>query len=258
MTTTDASFNAQLADIQASVARLRHNSDKLINNLSSDLQDDFNSIITYINLLYGKEEYNQLYQIIKSFFGSLNKPKPGTIGAHFWGCFVAAENSSSPCSIICAGSVPPPPETGFPFCKYTVYTAFKQHNRYMFKKQYDAGTSDVILHMPESGQLSNEDIETLRSYGVNQIHPIFTDLQSSDNLDSIKFISLDQVNASLPLIELKPTIKSQLEQDNDWSWILLIAFLALIILLVVLFAYNQTSTSSTAWTPSTRDAYIRT
>lgn len=64
-------------------------------NLDSNSKEILDALINYVQILYGTQFYEKLYNKTKEIFDNVNEVKPGTVGAYIVGCINAQKNDVS-------------------------------------------------------------------------------------------------------------------------------------------------------------------
>jgi len=220
-------ININLEDIRNRLQRLRLISNDLIKNLSGGNQDDFRALVRYTQLLYDTPAYKILYDQVKQYFGDLNTIQPGTVGAYFAGCLVKTSFAEMPgCSVICAGSMPPPPQStedvGISplgsqgqgpdilgnFCQYSVIWGIYDGNNYQFTTLHEApNKDDVIVFVDTSGAgntfpgFTDDEKVLLSKFGAKRVNLIRYSKDSQNYTEILGgFVPLDKVPARVSVL----------------------------------------------------------
>jgi len=185
-----------LEDIRSRLDRLREHSHMQLRSLTGTNADDYRALVHYTQLLYDTEAYKIYYDEVKSRFSDLSSIEPGTIGAYFGGCLTPSNFNESPgCSLICAGSMPPPKsdlpkENEFSsenrpsippnfFCQYTVLWAIYDNDKgsLYFTPLHVTQKEDVIVFIDPltlPGKtftgLTDEEKVSLSHYGAKRVN----------------------------------------------------------------------------------------
>lgn len=187
--------------------RLVKHYDQNIKSLEGKIQNDFRSMISYVNLLYDTDNYNVIYDIVRDKFKHIKNVKPGTIGAYFVGCLsdVKINGLNPSCTPICTGSMPPSKkystQNKWSFCDSTVVWGIYDNNSLKLTLLNSIPNSDkgllfvnVInpnnfsgLNDTEKLQLRNFGLKYIKILGYNQSGNSYTDITTDYvNLNDIK------------------------------------------------------------------------
>ena len=146
-----------LKDVERILDHLASNCNIKLKDLEGEVRNDFEQFISYVKVLYGKDEYTKVYRIIEQKFGSFSKFDPLTVGSYIAGCssgIHGRDGSSAIISQICAGSLPNPNyPTEYP---YTIVTGEYKNGRFTFTKQVDGSTEESRKHALIYVNFSNE------------------------------------------------------------------------------------------------------
>jgi len=132
-----------LHDVEATLERLVPHADDDIRHLTQEVHNDFNQLTNYVKLVYGKDEYKKIYDIIQNKFKDVKDIKAFTIASYVAGCsshIHGKDGEAAVISQICAGGFQNPeyPEHH----PYTIYTGEYSHGRFSFFKQVDGSTDE--------------------------------------------------------------------------------------------------------------------
>jgi hypothetical protein len=234
--------------------KFKDKKDIKIKNLIGQDKTDFDSVVNYVQLLYGTTYYNKLYEKVKKHFKNITY-KPNTVGAYFMGC---ADNKykgniMSGCSINCAGSMPlPKEEENWNFCDKAVILAEKAGKGYNFsfvKPAHSQEDLDPAYVFVESNSLKNfsgfckEEKAHLRALGCKKVKLIGYS-NSEDSLNYSEFY-----NEPKNVTELKhrrnqsqnfSQSENSYEENCGWHWLLwLIVIIIIILILLALYKHRK-------------------
>lgn len=251
-------LTVNLNDVRTRLQRLYAKANVPIRNLEGQDKDDFMKLHQQARLLYNTPDFKAFHDEVKRVFGNVNNVAPGTVGAYFNGVYIAAQNSADPgCSILAAGSLPPPKDevlaNGKPFeqCKFTVMWAIYDGQKYQFINVKEVPNKDnVIIYVenPRSNNLvgfSDKEKEQLAKYGVKNV-----DVMSySQNGKAAKellggFVPLDQ-------LPNRDSVVSNYQQTGSSGYWLGIILLIVLILIVIWIGWRM-SRKPSATTVTTR------
>lgn len=161
-------------------------SDVKIKNLQGVDRDDFNLMVSYVQLLYGTNYYTHFYEKVRKHFSNLEKIIPGTVGNYFAGCLNSSIEIGEGCPVACTGSIPKPRgEEGWSFCDKAVIFADKVYQGYEFTFLKEPVSSEDVKDcylFVEAGDLKDfegfnqDEKEELKKMGAENIHLIgYTD-----------------------------------------------------------------------------------
>lgn len=207
-----------------------------IRKLVGSDKEDFKLMVSYVEILYGTNYYENFYQKVIKYFGNLNHVKPGTVGGYFGGCLISTSFDDQPgCSPICAGAVPrPKDEEGWSFCDQGVVFADKNTNGYNFTllKEPERGREgDPCYLFVEHTDLhdfkgfSRKEKEKLKELGIHDVYLIGYD---EDGTEYVKLYE-DVCN----IYDIKHRVKQPQTSDKsnfDLAMILIVIFLLLVAL----------------------------
>lgn len=110
-------------ELDNTIKYLRQYHNILIKDLKGDALEKLKYLIQQVLILYETQNHSILCQLIKKYFGGLEKIKPGTVAAYCYGCLTETTMSdlNPECSPICSGSIPS--EEGTNTCENTVLVA---------------------------------------------------------------------------------------------------------------------------------------
>ena len=152
--------------------KFRNYEDVKIKHLSGQDREDFDLVMSYVDMLQGTSYYPHLFQKMKKHFHDVESVKVGTVGSYFAGCLLSQDSKgvSSACSADCAGSMPNPGEV----CDKAVVFGEKRPNGYSFSMVKEASSEQemdpayLFLESDFTG-LSTEEKNELRSLGCKSV-----------------------------------------------------------------------------------------
>lgn len=197
--------------------------------------DDVNNILSRFKS--GKQR-DGLIRSILSVFGQVDATTPGTVGAHFKGCFV----TDDACSTSCIESIQRTDPCEFNVIDYCGDGEFKKYNNGTPRE------ADIaIINIKSSGfkGFTKEEVKVLNEIGITKVKlsgdTLFAGNEVynlSDLEQSVKgYINdsyFDEINEVNDVEEESSTDTD--ESKNVWAWvILLIVFVFFILLILLLF-----------------------
>lgn len=258
-------LNFDINDVRARLNRLRPLAGTPIRRLSGQSADDFRTLIRYTQRLYGDDAYRVYYDEVRKRFGDVSSVEPGTVGAYFAGCMLPTSFGNKPgCSVICAGSMPPPPNQGpqgpqgqFNFCEYSVILANYDGHKYQFTTLHDSPNKDnlVIFLDGNVGKgksfpgFNDEEKELLRRYGAKHVNMVKYS-RDGKNYDEVLggFVRLDQAPSRVDVYPSgnDPTSTTTGSSSNSGLLIVLLIILILVVIFIGWRISHSGSTTSTA------------
>lgn len=222
---------------------MRHIPTNQIDQLVGRDKEDYNSLVLYVNSLYGTPAYNELATEVENLFGNLQTIVPGTVGAYFGGCLAAEKNKDSTCSAACAGNMP----FSNNFCKYTVIIANKQGSNHSFKTVHDVGTKEAFIYIQDGQQLTSSDIDHLKNQGIEKVYLTYNPFSPVNLNQNTAFVPLDTpdiVGGVHPTPNVPPSPPTP--PADNWNYILLLTVLVLLIaILIIIVAGSQRRNGAT-------------
>jgi hypothetical protein len=240
--------------------KFKEKKDMKIKKLVGSDKEDFDTVVSYVHLLYETSYYPSLYEKVRKHFDNVTSVKPGTIGAYFAGCLVslkdelnsnsntrndqsASAGSKAGCHISCAGSIPlPKDEEGWSFCDKAVILAEKGEKGYVFSMVKPAHSEEEMnpaylfvdsksLH--EFRGFSKEEKDQIRALGCKKVKMVGYNSSSSD----VTYSDLYREPKAVHEIKHRHdrSVSSETNLSNDYSLIggILIVIVILIILLLL-------------------------
>lgn len=209
-------------------------------------KEDFDTVVSYVHLLYETSYYPSLYEKVKKHFDNVSTVKPGTIGAYFAGCLISAKEDSKVtdqpgCNISCAGSIPlPKDEEGWSFCDKAVILAEKGENGYIFSVVKPANSAEEMdpaylfvdsktLH--EFKGFSKEEKDQIRALGCKKVKMV----GYSSSFDDVTYSDLYREPKHVHEIKHRSNYKVA-EKKEDSSLITGILILLVILIIILLLA----------------------
>jgi hypothetical protein len=230
----DQEYSLNIDNVKSTLVELRKYSSRTTSALEGELNDKFKFMVGIISMTYDSGIYSSIYELIQDIFGVGCSTVPGTIGAYFSGCLIQT-NSREPqnCSAVCAGSLPPPPNTqGWNFCServflYDGYGRFKTLNK-------NNKSNKAYIHLDGGLKFvgfSKKEIRYLKYQGILHVKLIsYTDHGKSYEEVTTKFVLLNEL----------PKTKEEYEKENSNGWQWLVAIIILLILIAGgVFYYNR-------------------
>lgn len=171
--------------------KFRKNPDKRIDELTGQDKDDFNLIVSYVQLLFDTDYYKYLYAKVEDKFKDLKYVKPGTVGGYLAGCLINNNfHGKAGCSLTCAGAAPLPKddENYLPCDRAVVWAEYKSDNKNIYafhlnvlkpadnKEDLDplylyvTSENKSFNNVHEFPGLSKSEKEQLVNMGVNKVH----------------------------------------------------------------------------------------
>lgn len=185
---------------RVSTAGLRKDLEKMyevramkVEDLCRDKRKIFDKIAQLMTLTSTSSEYGTLVDIIREVFHDVTSVVPGTVGAHFMGCFIP-DNFGGPsgCSAVCAGAVQPPIMSGSDVCLENVVIVSDEG---MTIQNPGSGNGNAIVHIVNGAPgLTVAQINKLREMGYFSVaiyhfnSPDYTVKQAPQHIDHIKAI----------------------------------------------------------------------
>lgn len=239
-------LTVNLNDVRTRLQRLHNKANTPIRNLDSQDKDDFMKLHQQARLLYNTPDFKAFHDEVRRVFGNVTDVAPGTVGAYFNGVYIAAQNSSDPgCSILAAGSLPPPKDevmaNGKPFeqCKFTVMWAIYDGSKYQFINVKEVPNKDnVIIYVdnPKGTALvgfSDDEKKQLAKYGAK-------------NVDLMKYsqngkVSQELLGGFVPLEQLpsRDNVASNYQQTSSSGYWIGIILLIVLILIVIWIGWRM-------------------
>lgn len=269
-------LNIDLNQFEEYCKNFKEKKDVKILNLIGEDKEKFETVNSYIHMLYGTEFYKLLFEKVRKHFKNL-QTKPGTVGGYFAGCLNGVKNNSqnnsqnsgsldikAGCGIGCAGSIPlPQEEEGWNFCDKAVILAEKNGTGYSFSflkpSQNDEELDPAYLFVeggtPQSfSGFSIEEKDYLRALGCNKVKLIGYNSSNSNNLtnDNVSYSEFYSEPKTLKDIKVRRNKKNHTssssrsrsheeeEEENNywWVWLLLIVFIIIILLCFACYKYK--------------------
>lgn len=202
-------------DMKSKLDQLYMYKDETVDQLPVSVQSLYNSVVSYAKLVHGTEDYDSFYNHVQSVFGRSSSFSPGTIGAYFAGCIVATnlDASTQKCSVLCVGALPPPKSKEM--CSHSVYLVTEVNSTEHEIKKISSGSGNAnaivyIKSISKKGELSENDISTLKSGGVQNISIYLSSVDYTTYAPVTNgFVSIDTVLSPPPVqVELN-------EQESD-------------------------------------------
>lgn len=227
--------------------KFREKKDLKIKKLVGSDRDDYNLVVSYVNLMYGTTFYPQLFSKVRKYFDNVMSVKHGTVGAYFAGCLTANKKDqtmSTGCNISCAGSMPlPKEEEGWKFCDKAVIMAEKQGEGYELSMIKPAHTPEELeqayLFVEAKSAddfigFSQEEKDKILAYGCKNVKVVgyTSDMSYSDIYTEPKPIS--KIKHRHP----KKMVSHKTDNDSSYLWLVLLILIILIIVLSVI-AYRR-------------------
>jgi len=226
-------FRVDIGHFDKLCYKFRLLSDVKIKNLDGVDRDDFNLMVSYVELLYGTSYYNHFYEKVRKHFSNLEKIIPGTVGNYFAGCLNNTVESGEGCSAACAGSIPKPRgDEGWSFCDKAVIFADKVDQGYEFtllKESKSLKDSYLFVeadNIKDFEGFNQDEKEELKKMGVENVHLI----GYSDN-NTVKYTELYSNVMNVR------NIKHRYVQSSSSSW--LIFFIIFVLLIGIIFIINK-------------------
>lgn len=204
--------------------------------------DDVNNILSRFKS--GKQR-DGLIRSILSVFGQVDGTTPGTVGAHFKGCFV----TDDACSTSCIESIQRTDPCEFNVIDYYGNGNFKKYNNGIPRE-----SNIAIINIKSSGfkGFTKEEVEVLNEVGITEVklsgdvsfsgNEIYNlrDLEQSAKgyVDDSYLDEINDVNEVSDVEEESST--STDESKNTWAWVVL-GIVLIFFLLLVLLLFNLPS-----------------
>ena len=220
--------------IDRTLGKLRSKESLKIDNIKGQTKEDFDLIVTYVNVLYDTSKYHIIFDLVKKHFSDLKKITPGTIGAYLGGCIIDTSFSDTMpgCSVSCAGSLPRPgDEEGWEFCGQTVVWGLHDGKKYTFTKVHETeDPTHSILHLNCTNYntcrgFTEEDKKALHDMGIDRV-TIYG--YRSNGKDHIKLTD-DPVDVS----DIRESGSTSSDSGSAWAILAIIA-----IMLVIFFVWR--------------------
>lgn len=244
--------------------KFKEKKDMKIKKLVGQDKEDFDTVVSYVHLLYETSYYPSLYEKVRKHFDNVSSVKPGTLGAYFAGCLVSLKDelstngssngqssfsgSKAGCSISCAGSIPlPKDEEGWSFCDKAVILAEKGEKGYIFSIVKPANSEEEMnpaylfvdsksLH--EFKGFSKEEKDQIRAMGCKKVKIVGYNSGSDD----VTYSDLYREPKAIHEIKHRSDhiVSSKSNLSNDYSLIggiLILIVILIIILLLVGYKY---------------------
>jgi len=228
--------------------KFREIPDKRIDSLVGEDKEDFNLIVSYVQLLHDTEYYKYLYEKVENKFKDLKCVQPGTIGGYFAGCIVNDNyHGQATCSVTCAGALPQPMDYQNDIsCDKAViwaeYVKSNKSNKFNFnvlkQAENDEQLDPVLFYVTSEKHsfknvhdfpgLSKSEKDILVKLGAKRIH-IFSYTKDC------KYIDL--YGRPIDLKDVKSRSSSPVNNSNHGNLGILIIII-LIILLILFFGWR--------------------
>ena len=238
--------------------KFKEKKDIKIKKLVGQDKEDFDTVVSYVHLLYETSYYSSLYEKVRKHFDSVISVKPGTIGAYFAGCLISAkeDNSSSSkvnvnpgCNISCAGSIPlPKDEEGWSFCDKAVILAEKGETGYIFSIVKPANSEEEMdpaylfvdsksLH--EFKGFSKEEKDQIRALGCKKVKMV----GYSSSFEDVTYSDLYREPKAVHEIKHRSDRKAAAHKKEDSSLITgILILIVILIIILILVGYKYMST----------------
>jgi hypothetical protein len=239
---TELTFNIE--DVRERLDRLRPVASSPIRELSGQASDDFRTLVRYTQRLYETDAYRVYHEEVKRRFSDITNVEPGTVGAYFAGCLIPTTFENMPgCSVICAGSMPPPPDNQrngkhFEFCKYSVVLANYDGQKYQFTTLHDSPNKENLVVFLDGNVgkgksfpgFNDKEREILKNYGAKHINIVKYSHDGKNYNEVLNgFVRLDEIPTRVEVIPSQSTVTT----TSSGSGLLVI--LLIILVLVVIF-----------------------
>lgn len=228
-----------LAEIRARLLRLSSNAHVRIRDLKGELKEDFDSLARQVNALYNTENYPQFYNEVMNYFTEENY-RPGTVGAYCGGCILKEKGNlmSRGCTVICAGSVPPPyNEKDWDFCDELVIWAVYNGKEFEFttlNEVEDNSRAIIFIDYPtmeEFPGFSEEEKETLAENGIKEVKFMYYNPGGCP-----KYIEVS--HGYIPLSEVKTRGKNPPPpppSSSNFGWWIFLLFVVFVLVLFLIY-----------------------
>jgi hypothetical protein len=237
-----------LHDLRQKLAHLKENAHVKIRSLSGRLKEDLESLTQYVAWIYNSESYPVLYAEIQNYFHETDKYQPGTIGAYCGGCLVKRKDGlySRGCSVICAGSIPPPyGDPDWDFCQDLVIWAVYNGDGYEFitLNEIEGSEDDKAVVFIEQDSydsfygFSEAEKKTLEEHNLKQVRLVYYNPHGEPMYKEIShgFIAIDKVKTRGVTPPPAPTPTPVPANGNyGWAWWMVI-IIALVLLALFFF-----------------------
>lgn len=236
--------------------KFRDHPDIKIKKLSGQDKEDFEVVISYVQLLYGTEYYKDFHSIVKKYFKKVTV-KPGTVGGYFAGCLNKSGDGS--CSVNCVGSMPlPKDEQGWHACDKAVILGERNGDTYNFNlvKPADNDNDEITYVFIETNNLhdfsgfTKEEKNELKKLGCKKIKLVgykadgtsYSDLYDEPTeVDVVKHRKSFNGKKSKAKENFTShgSHSSSDDQNNHWGmWLALGIFVILILIILMLLGYK--------------------
>jgi len=235
-------------DLRRKLANLKANANVKIRKLTGQVKEDFESLARYVSWIYDTDSYSLLYEEIQKYFSETDIYQPGTVGAYCGGCLVKKKDClpARGCSVICAGSIPPPYEDPeWDFCSDLVIWTDYDGESYEFttlnevEGEKDSKAIVFIEHdsIESFPGFSEAEKKTLKDHGLEQIRLVHYNPQGDPMYKGVSggFVDLDQ-------IKTRSVAQSQAVSSNTssgWNgWLSIAVVIILIAFFFILFRFS--------------------
>ena len=217
--------------------KFKEKKDIKIKSLRGEDREEFNVIISYIQVLHGTPYYNHLYEKINKYFGNFKDITPGTIGGYFRGCLdntVITNNNKDDNN---TNVIKPKNEEGWSFCDKAVFLANYTDGHYKFETLKDPEEDNDIcyifvnaLSLHDFKGFSSEEIEELNDLGCDKIILVGYD----DN--GLKYKEL--YDKPIDIYDVKYRHKHNNNPSNNLVGLALLLIIIFLLLLVLFFGWR--------------------
>jgi hypothetical protein len=167
---SDTSSSGKVSpDIMQKLAALLVYKDTLLNQLPPAAKETYNSVMNFVRMIYGTEEYKQFYTTTQTVF-NYEPVKPGTLGAYFKGCAIDTNLDIPHCGILCANALPSP-DTLNSVCSYPIIIATFNKDKYTWVILNNTQTKQqalVFISQPFQ-QFSSQEKTQLLDLGLTSV-----------------------------------------------------------------------------------------
>jgi len=196
VTKGDIVKNIDLSELQALLNRLKNNRALHVQKLNGKNKEDYETLLSHVNMLYNTDEYKVLYDEVSKVFSDIpeRQLRPGTVGAYCAGCIL--KNPEKGCSILCNGSLPRPKNTeGLKYCDYPAFWASFDKGKYEFKglNKHNKNEAIIYLESPMPYALSHAEKANLANLGITKVKLVHSPIGEEYKELSTEFLDLNSI-----------------------------------------------------------------
>lgn len=195
-----SNITINMDNVRATLTELRAHAHVPIRELSKEMSEMLQDVVTISQLLYNSAAYNVFLEEVLRAHADVRNVRAGTVGAFFVGCFVPSGYSGpAGCNPNCAGALPPEPNTeGWSFCDKLVIL----YNGEVFHSLNEvADNSQAHIYIPEGVEFNGftpSELRQLSAYGITTAKIIRSTGAGSSFQEHGDFVELSRLGKQPP------------------------------------------------------------